>query len=193
MIPLRKKKSVIISPMITIDKILNEEKKWRIRSITDEDLDELCWGELYRPYINLMKLSLYDHKMEKKVYLVVEVDGKIAGQIIIDWRILKDETKSNGKTRAYLYSFRVFPPYRGRGLGTAMVLFCEQFLKERGFKHTTIAVEKNNPRALALYEKLGYKTYKDEDTEWDYLDDKGIIRKVKEPEWVMEKVISAPV
>lgn len=173
--------------MINIDEILNQEKKWRIRSIIDGDLESLCWGKLFRPYINLMKLSLYDHKMEKKVYLVVEVNGKIAGQIIIDWRVLKDETKSDGVTRAYLYSFRVFPPYRSRGLGTAMIGFCEKYLTGKGFKAATIAVEKNNPRALKLYEKLGYKTYKDEDIEWEYLDDKGVIRKVKEPEWVMIK------
>lgn len=175
--------------MIDVYQFIDQEKKWLIRSVKKEDLRELEYGLMYRRYRRLMELSFLDHLEGRKVYLAASVNNHIAGQIIIDWRILKDETKSDGKTRAYLYFLRVFPPYRNRGLGTAVINFCEKFLKERNFKFATIACEKKNPRALRLYEKLGYKTFKEEETAWEFYDHTGILRKIKEPEWIMEKKI----
>ncbi len=169
--------------------VLDKEKNWIIRSIEENDLKILEYGKLYRRYRCLMKLSFEDHRIGKKVYLVAEAGHGIAGQIVIDWRILKDETKSDGKTRAYLYSFRVFPPYQKQGLGSAMVAFCEKYLFEHGFKYATIACEKKNPDALRLYQKLGYKIFKDENVGWEFTDDNGVLQKISEPEWVLEKAL----
>ncbi|MBI3384843.1 GNAT family N-acetyltransferase [Candidatus Gottesmanbacteria bacterium] len=176
--------------MINIFQIIDQEKKWPIRSVQKKDLRKLEYGLMYRRYRKLMELSFLDHQYEKKVYLVALVKNKVAGQIIIDWRILKDETKSDGKIRAYLYSLRVYPPYRSKGLGTAMILFCENFLRERGFKIATIACEKKNPRALKLYEKVGYKIFKEEESAWEFYDHNSILRKMKEPEWILEKELT---
>ncbi len=185
--------------MIDIDQIISDsEQQWRLRSVKKSDLRKLEYGLMYRRYRKLMELSFLDHQYERKVYLVAEIKppfakasgGAVAGQIIIDWRVLKDETKSDGKTRAYLYSFRVFPPYRSQGLGTAMIAFCEKFLKSKNFLYTTIACEKKNPGALRLYEKLGYKIFKEEETAWEFYDDKGVLRKIKEPEWTLEKKLT---
>lgn len=173
--------------MINIYSILSEEKEWLIRSISETDLKLLEWGIHFRRYRKLMRLSFEDHLLEKKVYLVVEVKGKIAGQIIIDWRVLVDKEKSDGVERAYLYSFRVFPPYRGKGLGTEMIHFCEDFLKDRNFKYATLACERKNVRALRLYERLGYKIFKEENTPWEFFDDEGKLRKITDAEWVLEK------
>lgn len=167
--------------------ILQENPPWVLRSIKNSDLKTLEWGNHFKRYRNLMRLSFEDHQTGKKVYLVAEMEGKIAGQIVIDWRILVDKEKSDGVERAYLYSLRVFPPYRNKGLGTKMILFCENFLKERNFKFATIACERKNLRALKLYERLGYKIFKEEDTPWEFFDDQGKLRKITEPEWVLEK------
>lgn len=174
---------------MTIYQKLKDDPLWIIRDIKETDLKTLEWGKHFKRYRKLMRLSYEDHLMGKKVYLVTEVNGKIAGQIVIDWRILVDKDKSDGSTRAYLYSFRVFPPYRSKGLGTAMILFCEKFLKERGFEFATMACERKNIRALNLYQKLGYKIFKEEDTPWEFIDDEGNMRKITEPEWVLEKSI----
>lgn len=175
--------------MDDIHHVIDKKKQWLIRSIQETDLKKLEWGKMYRPYRKLMRKSFEDHLMGKKVYLVARVNGKITGQIIIDWRILKDLDKSDGKTRVYLYSLRVFPAFRNQGLGTTMISFCENFLQNKGFKFATIACEKKNPRAAKLYQRLGYKIFKEDNSEWKFEDHKGVIRKVNEPEWVLEKAL----
>jgi ribosomal protein S18 acetylase RimI-like enzyme len=168
-------------------KILNVARKWVIRSVEMKDLLFLENGDEYQKYRSLMKLSFNDHMAGKKIYLVAEVEGKIAGQIIIDKRILKDLSKSDGKTRAYIYSFRVFMPYQNQGLGTLMLQFCESLLRKTGFIYAVIAAEVKNPRALKLYERLGYKIFKQECLPWEFIDEKGVQQKISEPEWVLEK------
>ncbi|MCL5676200.1 MAG: GNAT family N-acetyltransferase [Patescibacteria group bacterium] len=162
---------------------------WLLREIKKSDLRLLEYGRMYRKYRKLMELSYQDHKNHKKVYLVAEVKRKIAGQIIIDRRVLKDQTKSDGVSRAYLYSFRVFPPFRRRGLGTAMLNFCLRYLKEKNFLYAAIACEKKNPLALKLYLRLGFKIFKEEDLPWEFEDEEGKKHTVSEPEWVLEKTL----
>ena len=173
--------------MDNIYQILDLEKNWVLRSINASDLKPLEYGKQYRKFRKLMDLSFNDHLLGKKVYLVVEVNDKIAGQIVIDWRVLKDGTKSDGVNRAYLYAFRVFPPFRQKGLGTKIINFCSVYLKSKGFLYATIACEKKNHLGLKLYERLGFKIFKEENLPWEYEDDNGIKHQVSEPEWVLEK------
>ena len=45
---------------------------------------------------------------------------------------------------------------RGQGIGTALVRHAEGLARERGAARITIGVDQGNPRAAALYERLGY-------------------------------------
>jgi GNAT superfamily N-acetyltransferase len=52
----------------------------------------------------------------------------------------------------------VAPVYRGQGIGTAMLHACEELARARGFAQISLAVNPDdNPRALALYLRLGYR------------------------------------
>ena len=51
----------------------------------------------------------------------------------------------------------------------------------------SIGVEKNNPRARALYERQGYRIIADDPGRWSYFDHEGVIQEVLEPAWLMEK------
>jgi ribosomal protein S18 acetylase RimI-like enzyme len=46
---------------------------------------------------------------------------------------------------------------RGQGIGTAIVRFAEGLIRDRGFRRASIGVGEDNPRAAALYERLGYR------------------------------------
>ena len=173
--------------MDNIYQIIDQEKNWVLRNIIEADLIKLEYGRMYTKFRKLMALSFNDHQLGKKVYLVVEVNNKIAGQIVIDWRLLKDESKSDGVNRAYLYAFRVYQPFRQKGLGTKMINFCSEYLKSKGFKCATIACEKKNHLGLKLYERLGFKIFKEENLPWEYEDDNGIKHQISEPEWVLVK------
>jgi ribosomal protein S18 acetylase RimI-like enzyme len=43
----------------------------------------------------------------------------------------------------------------------------EQRIRARGLRYAELGVEHSNPRARALYERLGYAAYGDEPDEWD--------------------------
>jgi ribosomal protein S18 acetylase RimI-like enzyme len=46
---------------------------------------------------------------------------------------------------------------QGLGLGTALIAAAEERIRQRGFAVARIGVEDDNPRARALYERLGYQ------------------------------------
>ncbi len=60
--------------------------------------------------------------------------------------------------------FAVMERYRGNGVGTALMeqLFAD--LQEKGFKRLSLSVDKTN-RAVNLYRKLGFKQYKEQETD----------------------------
>ena len=77
--------------------------------------------------------------------------------------------------------------FRGRGIGTRLLEEAENILVERGFRWATIAVAKDNPDALRLYRRLGFRTIRADDGDWSYRDHEGSLRFVHEPCWVLEK------
>jgi ribosomal protein S18 acetylase RimI-like enzyme len=48
-------------------------------------------------------------------------------------------------------------PLRGQGIGTAIVHVAEDLVRGRGFARVSIGVGADNPRAAALYQRLGYR------------------------------------
>lgn len=57
-------------------------------------------------------------------------------------------------------SIAVDKSYRGMGIGTQLINKVFEFAKKRGFKEVILEVVDTNPRAKALYEKIGFKEKK---------------------------------
>lgn len=57
----------------------------------------------------------------------------------------------------YIDTLAVSTDARGKGIGTALLDFTENYAKEKGFKKTTLMVIYENPKAQALYERKGYR------------------------------------
>jgi ribosomal protein S18 acetylase RimI-like enzyme len=62
---------------------------------------------------------------------------------------------------------------RGLGIGTKLITALEQRIKDRGLKEAVIGVEVDNPRARALYERLGYILYGQDKESWEEMDTNG--------------------
>lgn len=60
----------------------------------------------------------------------------------------------------------ILPEYRSKGIGTELLTSLLDHLKEKGYKQTSLSVQKNNP-AVNLYQKVGYKIISE--NEEDYL------------------------
>jgi ribosomal protein S18 acetylase RimI-like enzyme len=62
------------------------------------------------------------------------------------------------------------------GLGTCLIAEAERRIRRRGLPWAMLIVEEDNPRARALYERLGYAAWRQEAAAWHYEDDQGTLR-----------------
>lgn len=64
---------------------------------------------------------------------------------------------------------------RGLGIATHLIRAGEEVIKKRGLSKGIIGVEDSNPKARALYERLGYVEFGYQDAEWESENEKGEI------------------
>ncbi len=62
----------------------------------------------------------------------------------------------------YLDDLSVTEKYRSQGIGSALIHEAENYAKEKGVENILFHVEKSNTEAFRLYEKLGYKIFRDD-------------------------------
>lgn len=139
---------------------------YEIRKIKKEEIDVLS-DFLYeaifqrdennlapRDIIKKPELSVYidDFGQEDDNCLVAVCDGKIVGAV---WtRIIKGYGSVNDNTPEFAIS--LYKDYRGKGIGTNMMLEMIELLRTKGYKQTSLAVQKDN-YALRMYKKVGFK------------------------------------
>ncbi|MFE0464145.1 GNAT family N-acetyltransferase [Kitasatospora sp. NPDC058965] len=66
-----------------------------------------------------------------------------------------------------LWQLGVHPALRSCGIGTLLIRTAEQRIRARGPARAELAVEESNPRARALYERLGYRAFGRALDAWD--------------------------
>lgn len=158
-----------------------------IRQVEKADLHALEWDGEYIKY-RLMFARLYRNTQSGKTLMwIVQIpQGEIIGQAFV---MLKSSEMSaaDGKTRAYVFAFRVKPSWRNKGIGTYLMHFVENDLQQRGYKVVTLNVAKENPDALRLYKRLGYVVTSSQSGTWSFTDHTGRIHHVEEPAWRMMK------
>jgi GNAT superfamily N-acetyltransferase len=98
------------------------------------------------------------HRSGDVVYLVALLNGKPIGHLGVDL------VRTPGV--ALLWQFGVYEPLQSRGIGTVMVAAAEDAARAKGFRIAEIGAETHNPRARALYERLGYRLIGELDGEW---------------------------
>lgn len=90
-------------------------------------------------------------KEKDDVALVAEVGDKIVGAV---WaRIMDDYGHLDDKTPSLAVA--LYAEYRGNGIGTALMKNMLVELKRRGYKRTSLAVQKAN-YAVKMYQKVGF-------------------------------------
>jgi ribosomal protein S18 acetylase RimI-like enzyme len=76
-----------------------------------------------------------------------------------------------------LWQLAVHPALQSCGLGTLLIQAAEQRIGNRGLRRAELAVEEDNPRARALYERLGYVAHGRQPEAWDEEAPDGSIRR----------------
>lgn len=158
-----------------------------IRPLTKDDLPALEWEGEYQHFRRVFADAYEHYRKGLSVLWVADLPGRgIIGQVFVQLTCDRPEL-ANGYSRAYLYSFRVRPAYRGFGLGTKLMQTVEDDLRQRHFSMITLNVARENSQAMRLYLRRGYRVVAPEKGAWSYLDDEGMVRHVEEPAWRMEK------
>jgi ribosomal protein S18 acetylase RimI-like enzyme len=158
-----------------------------IRALEKPDLPALEWDGAYTHYRKLFQIAFNRLKARKGLAWLVELPQHgLIGQVFIQLICNRPEL-ADGISRAYLYSFRVKPAFRGKGVGKALLNFCEQDLINRKMTSVTLNVAKDNKEAIKLYLNRGYEIIAPEPGIWQYQDHYGVWHQVIEPAWRMEK------
>ena len=98
---------------------------------------------------------------ESDTGVVAEVDGELVGGA---WtRIINGYGSIDDKTPELAIS--IIPEFRGQGVGTELINALFERLIKKGYKKTSLAVQKENP-AVRFYLRLGYKIVRTNDEEY---------------------------
>jgi ribosomal protein S18 acetylase RimI-like enzyme len=127
-----------------------------VRDLAAEDLASCGWWESARQLANVAKaLDFTDVD-----YLVV---CPPSGLPVAVARVDYAESPDAG----ILSQLTVQGALRSCGIGTILIQAAEQRIRARGLHRAELGVEEVNPRARALYERLGYVAYGSRPEAWD--------------------------
>lgn len=157
-----------------------------LRIASRHDLPKMEWFGQYAHFRNLFRRAFREQLQGRRVILLADYNSFPIGHVFVQFKSSNERT-ADGVDRAYFYSFRVMEMFRGQGIGTWLMQEAENMLLDRGMQFATIAVAKDNIRALRLYDRLGYRKFADDPGRWSYMNHNGEVINVNEPCWILEK------
>ncbi len=105
-------------------------------------LERVCFSS---PWSEDGLKSEADNKFAR--FFVAFLDGKIAGYI----------GSHNVLGEVYITNVAVFPEFRRKGVGRALIEFLVNEMKAENANFVTLEVRKSNMSAVSLYEKCGFE------------------------------------
>jgi ribosomal protein S18 acetylase RimI-like enzyme len=120
-----------------------------VRDLGPEDLTDLEWSG-GSEHLNAVAEALMATYTGDVVLLAVALDnGRLIGCGGADLRRHADA--------GTLWMLSVHETFQGLGVGTLLIRALEDRVRERGVPAVRLTVEHDNPRAAALYRRLGYR------------------------------------
>jgi ribosomal protein S18 acetylase RimI-like enzyme len=114
-----------------------------------------AWGDkdaLVPGFRELLTRAVRAQGRRSTVLIAERTDGTPLGFIS-----LKVRDGAAGDQRAHVADLAVTEPARRTGVGTELMKAGEQWARDRGLARLSLDVWSNNERALAFYERLGYR------------------------------------
>ena len=93
--------------------------------------------------------------------LVAEIKEKIVGAVWV--RIMDDYGHIDDETPSFAIS--LYEEYRNMGIGTALMRNMLELLKNKGYKQTSLSVQKAN-YAVRMYQKVGFEVIDENEEEY---------------------------
>ncbi|GAV40361.1 GNAT family N-acetyltransferase [Streptomyces acidiscabies] len=116
-------------------------------------------------------------------YLIPWLDGRPVGRAEVLWTGCEaPEVQAAHPGCPEINGLYVWPEHlRSQGIGTALVRAAEEWALARGVEVMGLGVDDRNPRAAALYERLGYRPGVRYIDRWSYRDVNGVLREHADP------------
>ena len=148
---------------------------YRIREIRENEyyvLSEFLYEAIFIPegtekppksIIEQPELQVYiaDFGKSDDWCLVAEVKEKIVGAVWV--RIMDDYGHIDDETPSFAIS--LYEEYRNMGIGTVLMRDMLEFLKNKGYKRTSLSVQKAN-YAVCMYQKVGFEVIDENEEEY---------------------------
>ena len=148
---------------------------YRIREIRENEyciLSEFLYEAIFIPegtekppksIIEQPELQVYiaDFGKSDDWCLVAEVKEKIVGAVWV--RIMDDYGHIDDETPSFAIS--LYEEYRNMGIGTVLMRDMLEFLKNKGYKQTSLSVQKAN-YAVRMYQKVGFEVIGENEGEY---------------------------
>ncbi len=132
--------------------------KWRqgglsVRTAIVEDLDAIAKIERDSfPDDQVSRRSIrYFLRAPHLPVIAAAIDGELAGYALLSLR--------KGSLAVRIYSIAVDARFGRRGVGSALLQACEKYARGRQKSELTLEVRYDNGRAIALYEKWGFRQF----------------------------------
>uniref|UniRef100_A0A6B2LK65 N-acetyltransferase domain-containing protein n=1 Tax=Arcella intermedia TaxID=1963864 RepID=A0A6B2LK65_9EUKA len=129
-----------------MDYYKSEEQLPAIMKLMETDLSEPYSIYTYRYFIN---------NWPKLCWMAFDGD-KTIGAIVCKLDIHKSRTELKTTYRGYIAMLAVNKEYRGKGLGSELVIKAISVMREHGCTEVILETEITNKGALSLYYKLGF-------------------------------------
>jgi ribosomal protein S18 acetylase RimI-like enzyme len=152
-----------------------------VRLCRAEDLPQLEWFGVFSHHRELFAEALARQLRGEVIMLLGDLGGYPVGQAWIDL------VKRKGQGIGYIWAVRVFPILRNHGIGSQLMESAEQALRSRGFPIAEVGVEKTNPDARRLYERLGYSVRGDVVEQYAYTTPEGVHTTHLVDQWLLHK------
>ena len=108
-----------------------------------------------------LQVYIEDFGKEDDWCIVAEIKEKIVGAVWV--RIMNDYGHVDDDTPSFAIS--LYEEYRDLGIGTALMGAMLQFLREKGYKQTSLSVQKAN-YAVSMYRKAGFEVIGENEEEY---------------------------
>jgi ribosomal protein S18 acetylase RimI-like enzyme len=96
---------------------------------------------------------------------VAELGGEVVAMVSLEL-VDPDPEVADGKDIAAVTSLSVLASAGRRGIGRALTVFAEEQARTRGVRVLTLNTRPTNEAAIALYEGLGYRQWKQQERSW---------------------------
>ena len=150
--------------------------EYKIRQIKENEygvLEDFLYEAIFIPngvlpppkeIINRPELQVYIADFGKRkgdMGLVAEADNKIVGAVWV--RIMNDYGHIDNETPSFAIS--LYKEYRNYGIGTALMKEMLKALAQAGYKHASLAVQKEN-YAVKMYLNVGFTVFDENEEEY---------------------------